>query len=84
MEFESRQIVNGSLLRQFIGKNISIIVNIEDISGSTIRATTTDGQLVQIIYRDQLIARPLDWVEIIGSAAGSDRITAKEVKFSMN
>lgn len=79
--FTNRSIVNGSLLRRFHEKNVSIMVNIEtmDASGKTLSGKTTDNQTVQVCLSDP-VTSPIDgWVEVIGIPTGPDRINCEEV-----
>ncbi|XP_055838599.1 uncharacterized protein LOC129906731 [Episyrphus balteatus] len=80
MAFELRTPVNGSMLRNFIGKTVSLFVKIESESNSsTIRVKTTDDQEVRVTLSEPISARSSDWVEIIGTPAGPDAIRAREV-----
>lgn len=84
MDFTPRTIVNGSLLRNFIGKNVSTIVNFPEkvqAGQKLIKGMTTDNIEIRIQLTELLNASIQDneWVEIIGVPAGSDTIRCSEV-----
>uniref|UniRef100_A0A1L8EH57 Putative replication factor a protein 3 n=2 Tax=Haematobia irritans TaxID=7368 RepID=A0A1L8EH57_HAEIR len=79
MAFESRTHVNGNMLRQFAGQNISIMLCVEDEAGTNLTATSTDDQKISVVLPDSVGASSGDWIEVIGRPSGSTAIRAKEV-----
>lgn len=80
MSFEPRSIINGKLFREFMGKNVSVMVKIEgDYTGQIIKAKTTDQVPVRISLSEPIGGNPTDWVEVIGVVSGADMLRAKEV-----
>lgn len=78
--FESRIHVNGNMLRQFVGQNVSIMLCVEDEAGTNLTATSTDDQKITVSLSDSVGASKGDWIEVIGKPAGPTAIRAKEVR----
>lgn len=81
MAFTARSIINGKLLAQHSGQNVSILVNIEDVEGNgrMLKGTTTDMTNVRVSLTDPISAPIKSWVEVIGVPVGPDVIRCKEV-----
>ncbi|XP_013110396.1 uncharacterized protein LOC106089162 [Stomoxys calcitrans] len=79
MAFEERIHVNGSMLRQFAGQNISIILCVEDKAGMNLSASSTDDQRITVLLPESITASKGDWVEVIGRPSGPTAVKAKEV-----
>lgn len=80
-----RTLVNGSLLRDHLNKNISIHVNVEpeaERNAMMISAKTTDDMDVQIALNEPLNTPVKGWVEIIGVPSSPTSIQNKEVMFA--
>lgn len=80
MAFESRTHVNGGMLRQFAGQNVSIMLCVDDEAGTNLTATSTDDQRITVQLADSVGASNGDWIEVIGRPTGATAIRAKEVK----
>lgn len=82
--FQSRDLVNGSLLRQKNGANVSILVKIVNIEGAgrVIKGKTTDNMDIRVMLTEafQNQSTSNQWVEVIGTVTGNDVIKGKEVK----
>jgi len=83
MDFESRKIVNGGLLRRFLNQKVSIFVKITNIdsSGKMLRGTSTDNIDLKIQLNTPINTPIDDWVEIIGVPNSPDPIHCTEVCF---
>lgn len=81
MEFTARSIINGKLLSQHSGQNVSILVNIDnvDANGRLLKGKTTDNVEIRVSLTDPISAPIKSWVEVIGVPAGPDAIRCKEV-----
>lgn len=80
MAFETRTHVNGGMLRQFAGQNVSIMLCVDDEAGTNLTATSTDDQRITVQLADSVGASNGDWIEVIGRPTGATAIRAKEVK----
>lgn len=84
ISYAERTIVNGSLLREHLNKNVSIHVNVEPEAeryANVINAKTTDDMDVQIVLNEPLNTPVKGWVEIIGVPSSPTSIRNKEVHF---
>lgn len=84
ISYAQRTLVNGSLLRDHINKNVSIHVNVEPEAeryAKVINGKTTDDIDVQIFLNEPLNTPVKGWVEIIGVPNSSTSIQNKEVSF---
>lgn len=84
ISYVQRILVNGSLLRDHLNKNVCIHVNIEPEAeryAKVINAKTTDDMDVQIILNEPLNTPVKGWVEIIGVPSSPTSIRNKEVNF---
>jgi len=79
MSFEARSIINGSKMRDFVGRHVSIFVKVENCSGQMLKGKSTDNHDLRISLQESINVRPDDWIEVIGVPAGHDAIRAKEV-----
>ncbi|XP_055386310.1 uncharacterized protein LOC129615229 isoform X2 [Condylostylus longicornis] len=79
MAFEARSIINGGKLKDFIGRNVSILTKVENNSGLMLKVKSTDGHSLRINLNESISARQEDWVEIMGVPVGHDAIKAKEI-----
>ncbi|XP_037951182.1 uncharacterized protein LOC119681942 [Teleopsis dalmanni] len=79
MSFEPRSLVNGNILRQYTGKNVSIMLQVEKEDGRMLIAKSTDNLNVRVAMPQPQGVRNGDWVEVIGVPTGADSINAKEV-----
>lgn len=79
MAFEARTHVNGNMLRQFAGQNVSIMLCVDSEAGTNLIGTSTDDQKVTVQLSDSVGASKGDWIEVIGKAMGSTSVKAKEV-----
>ncbi|BFG00426.1 replication protein A 14 kDa subunit A [Drosophila madeirensis] len=77
--FDPRSIINGSMLKQFAGQTVSIMVRVESVAGSTLLASSTDNHKLRINLSTDLDAAQGAWVEVIGVPHGADTIRGKEV-----
>lgn len=79
MTFTPRTVVNGSLLRSHLNRDVTILVNIEtaDSSRRNLRARSTDNVELTIRTEDPIAAK--GWVEVIGVPATATEIKANEV-----
>ncbi|KAM8720747.1 hypothetical protein ACLKA7_006739 [Drosophila subpalustris] len=77
--FESRTLVNGGMLKQFVGQTVSIMVRVESVAGSTLLANSTDNHKLRISLPSDLGAPEGSWVEVIGVPNSGDVIRGKEV-----
>lgn len=80
--FSERTIINGGLLRQHIGKNVSIFLNIEpkaERSITTVNGKTTDDVAVKLLLDEPLNVPLNGWIEVIGVPKSSDTIQNTEV-----
>lgn len=77
--FEPRKIVNGKMLRSFIGENISIMLCVESEEGKILKGMSTDDQVITANLSDVVDATKGDWVEVIGKPDGLSVIRASEV-----
>lgn len=82
MSFTPRTVVNGSLLRSHLNREVTILVNIEtaDSSRRNLRARSTDN--VELTIRTDDPVGTKGWVEVIGVPASATDIKAKEVEFT--
>ncbi|XP_005190714.1 uncharacterized protein LOC101895165 [Musca domestica] len=78
MAFEARTHVNGNMLRQFAGQNVSIMLCVDSEAGTNLIGTSTDDQKVTVQLSDSVGASKGDWIEVIGKAMGSTSVKAKE------
>lgn len=85
IEFVDRKVVNGALLRQFIGQHVSIFLNIEpraERSTTLVTGKSTDDITVKV-HLDEPLNVPLQgWIEVIGVPKSNDSIQNKEVSDS--
>lgn len=77
--FTARTVVNGSLLRNYLHRDVTILVNIEtaDSSCRQLRARSTDN--VELTIRTDQPVAAKGWVEVIGVPSNATDIKAKEV-----
>lgn len=73
--------MNGSLLRQYIDKDISICVSVESTGDRNIQGKTSDGQSIKIEMSSSSDSNvPIgQWIEVIGTASGPATVQGKEV-----
>lgn len=77
------QIINGALLKDYIGQNVSLLVKAQSNEGvSSLKAQTTDSKDVQISLTEALNSTLDGWVEVIGVPSGPNAIKGKEVSFN--
>lgn len=82
ISFQSRALVNGSMLRNFSGQRVSIHVNVPtevERQASMIKAKTTDDMDVTISLDEPLNTPVKGWIEVIGVVSGPNSIVNKEV-----
>lgn len=81
MAFESRSIVNGSLLKRHAGQSISIHLYVEraDRDGRSFSGRSTDGMSIHVTLNEPLSSSLNGWVEVIGMAGSNDTIQCREV-----
>lgn len=82
MNFVERKIINGALLRQHIGKHVSIFLNVEvkaERSSSTFTGKTTDDVTVKVFLDEPLNVSLQGWIEVIGIPKSNDSIQNTEV-----
>lgn len=87
ISYAERTIVNGSLLRDHLNKNVSIHVNVEpeaERNAKVINAKTTDDLDVQIVLNEPLNTPVKGWMEIIGVPSSPTSIRNKEVNFKQS
>lgn len=87
ISYAQRTIVNGSLLRDHLNKNVSIHVNVEpeaERNAKVINAKTTDDLDVQIVLNEPLNTPVKGWMEIIGVPSSPTSIRNKEVNFKQS
>lgn len=85
--FTERTIINGSLLKNFTGKNVSLHVQVEneaDRNSKTITGKTTDNVEVKVMLSEPLNVPVKGWIEVIGVPIGADSIRNTEVSFHRN
>lgn len=83
IDYTPRTIINGSLLRNFISQNVSLLVNVEeeaDRQSKLIKGKTTDDVDVKIVLGEPLNVPVKGWIEVIGIPQGPDTIRNKEVR----
>lgn len=76
-------LVNGAMLRNFSGQQVSIHVNVQpeaERNASTIKAKSTDDVDVTISLTEPLNAPVKGWIEVIGVPTGPNAIRNKEVR----
>lgn len=82
MDFVERKIINGALMRQHIGKHVSIFLNVEmkaERSSSSFTGRTTDDVTVKVLLDEPLNVTLSGWIEVIGIPKSSDSIQNTEV-----
>jgi len=69
--------VNGSMLREYQGKNVCLIGTVSNVdkSGYAFQLTTSDQQNVSIRLLEPLQDMLHGVVEVVGSVSGSNQIT---------
>lgn len=80
--FQSRTLVNGSMLRNFSGQHVSIHVNVPtevERQATSIQGKTTDDLDVTISLAEPLNAPVKGWIEVIGVPTSANTIRNKEV-----
>lgn len=82
ISFTPRQLVCGSMLRNFIGQHVSIHVNVQeaDRGANVINGKTTDDINITISLSEPLNAPVKGWIEVIGTPTGPNAIRNKEVR----
>ncbi|XP_061389696.1 uncharacterized protein LOC133324886 [Musca vetustissima] len=78
MAFEARTHVNGKMLRQFAGQNVSIMLCVENEAGTNLTGISTDDEKITVQLPDSVDATTGDWIEVIGKAMGPTSVKAKE------
>lgn len=79
---QPRLLVNGTMLRNYVGEQVSIHVNVPteaERNTSTIHAKSTDDLDITINLTEPLNAPVKGWIEVIGTASGPNTIRNKEV-----
>ena len=79
MEFTERSIINGSLLRSFTSKPISILVNIDGVNGKLLKGKTTDNHEISVNLPEPPTSLIQNWVEVIGTPISATTVKCSEV-----
>lgn len=79
---QPRVLVNGAMLRNYSGQQVSIHVNVQpeaERNAMVINAKSTDDLDITITLAEPLNAPVSGWIEVIGSPTGASSIRNKEV-----
>uniref|UniRef100_A0A1B0G0X3 Replication factor A protein 3 n=1 Tax=Glossina morsitans morsitans TaxID=37546 RepID=A0A1B0G0X3_GLOMM len=77
--FTERTWVNGSLLKNFIGENVSIFLCVKDEAGANLIAISSDNQTITVKISEPSGVPAGDWIELQGKVLNSTTIQCKDI-----
>ncbi|KAI9586263.1 uncharacterized protein LOC119634128 [Glossina fuscipes] len=77
--FAERTWVNGSLLKNFIGENISIFLRVKDEVGANLIGISSDNQTITVKVSEPSGVSAGDWIEVQGKALNSTTVQCKDI-----
>jgi Replication factor A protein 3 len=86
MAYQPRSIINGAMLKQFIGKEVSIFVKVTNMeeTGTTLYCKSTDDKDITVTMGGLPMDRFYEgWVEVIGKPTSDKAIYCKDVSSPM-
>jgi len=81
MAYQPRNVINGALLKQHMGKEISIFLRVDDVdpAGSTLVCKSSDDKDIRVTLAVPLDSLIKGWVEVIGTPTGLNSVRCREV-----
>lgn len=84
-EFVERQIVNGTTMKKYMNKQVSIYLKVQNASsgGKQISGQTSDGIDLKVQLQEPLNMPVQGWIEVIGVPIAGDVIKCTEVSIKI-
>uniref|UniRef100_A0A1A9WXV0 Replication factor A protein 3 n=1 Tax=Glossina brevipalpis TaxID=37001 RepID=A0A1A9WXV0_9MUSC len=77
--FMERAWVNGGLMKNFIGQNVSVLLCVNEEIGPNLITTSTDDQSITVKVSEVVGAKEGEWIEVHGKPLNSNTIHCKEI-----
>ncbi|CRL01923.1 CLUMA_CG015179, isoform A [Clunio marinus] len=78
---EEQHIVNGSMMKNFVGKTVRVFLNVEFTStgGRKISGKSTDKTVVNVALESPLNQPLSGWIEVIGKPVSASTLNCSEI-----